>query len=88
MPTHQGIKGMGWDFIICISSLIGATALGLRLAAYNLKHRQETHELRMQIYRQRKKLKNEKLRRQLGLARPEHLQNLPEADCKSPSPSL
>lgn len=56
---------MGWDFIISISSLIGAAALGLILAVSNNKRFKETQELRLAAYRLKKAQKNEALRRQL-----------------------
>jgi cell division protein FtsL len=73
---------MGWDFILSISSLIVCTALGIRLAFYNHKMRAETHDLRMAIYRQRKKLKNERLRIQLEAVRRQRDARL-EADGRS-----
>lgn len=54
---------MGLGFLLSISCLIGTIALGLSLAVYNNKRLKETHEFRMAQYRQRKKQKNEALRR-------------------------
>lgn len=62
---------MGLDFFISISCLVGAIGLGLSLAVHNHKRRLETHDIRMEIYRRRKKIKNEYLRRTLGLPKPE-----------------
>lgn len=59
---------MGLDFYICISSLIIVTVMGVRLAIHNHKVRVERHDEIMAAYRARKKLKNEALRRRLGLA--------------------
>jgi hypothetical protein len=62
---------MGLDFFISISCLIGAIVMGVRLAVYNLKMREETHEERMRVYRHYKKIKNRRLARQLGIELPE-----------------
>lgn len=62
---------MGLDFFISISCLVGAIGLGLSLAVHNHKRRIETHDIRMEIYRRRKKIKNEYLRRALGIPNPD-----------------
>jgi hypothetical protein len=41
--------------------------MGLSLAVHNNKNFKETHDFRMEVYRRRKKLKNEALRQFLGL---------------------
>jgi hypothetical protein len=61
---------MELDFVISISCLLGAIGLGISLAFYNAKISEETHELRMEIYRRNKRAKNERLRRSLGLPKP------------------
>lgn len=63
----MGLAIMELDFLISISCLIGAIALGISLAIFNGKRAEETHELRMEIYRRYKRAKNERLRRALGL---------------------
>lgn len=68
---------MGLDFVVSISSLVGAVALGLSLAVHNNKRLKETHDYRMQIYRRNKKLKNEYLRRRLGVPRQENAEGKP-----------
>lgn len=58
---------MGLDFFVSISCLLGAIAFGLSLAVHNHKRLIETHDIRMEIYRRRKRIKNEYLRRTLGI---------------------
>jgi hypothetical protein len=58
---------MELGFVISISCLIGAVALGISLAFHNQKRLRETHDIRMRIYRERKRRKNEALRRFYGL---------------------
>jgi len=65
---------MEHGFFISISCLVAAIILGLRLAAFNLKTLEETHDLRMAAYRQRKKLKNEALRRYLKAMKGDDIQ--------------
>ena len=73
---------MGLDFVISISCLLGAIAFGLSLAVHNHKRLVETHDIRMEIYRRRKKIKNEYLRRTLGIPKRDETQ-IPSTDLES-----
>ena len=72
---------MGLDFLISITCLIAATGLGISLAIFNLKRLAETHDERMEIYRRRKRLKNQALRQFWGIPEPKEDRRDPEATC-------
>ncbi len=74
----MGIVNMGVDFAIAISCVIGLIVLGISLTVYNHKLSKETHAYRMQVYRQRKRIKNEALRQALGIPKREQVQNQSE----------
>lgn len=75
---------MGLDFFVSITCLVGAIGLGLSLAVHNHKRLIETHDIRMEAYRRRKRIKNENLRRALGLPKPEETSSRP-SNLESPS---